>query len=441
MGTPSSENFGKLAHYPRGAGFFVLLRWHFRWGTRPDLDPDKVGTPWTADSFSAASYELGNVVEAVEPKTVDGWLNNETRPYPTTLRTIVAVLFRDSLAYEAWRAELQRAHSDIPARGRVRQDSRTTDAKDTQRPLVGGNQPQTDQASIAATAEQDTIAVINRLTEYFVGRSSDIEAIDSFVKARMEGSPHGLMVITAPPGIGKSALAAHWCKHAGKAVNRHIVRHFCSMSNGAEQTRPEVIYEHVHKQIADIHGEPIGAARHIDALTHLLCKAPSEGQQLVVWLDGIDEANDTVDCFVPYAFGLEETLGDRVCVIVSARAEPKVTPPYLDPWLDGRRAKTHSPKRHDLGKISASDVDGLVERLFAVNKLPAPEGLAPRIFKASDGGWPLFVRNMIDSSIEAIRDGRDIDLGESAESLLGYAKVEIEKLAKLGSGLIDRARR
>jgi WD40 repeat protein len=431
MGTPSSENFGKLAHYPRGAGFFVLLRWHFRWGTRPDLDPDKVGTPWTADSFSAASYELGNVVEAVEPKTVDGWLNNETRPYPTTLRTIVAVLFRDSLAYEAWRAELQRAHSDIPARGRVRQDSRTTDAEETQRPLVGGKRPQTDQASIAATAEQDTVVIIDKLAQHFVGRSSDIEAIDSFAIARMDGDSRGLMVITAPPGIGKSALAAYWCKHAGKAANRQIVRHFCSMSNGSEQTKPEVIYEHLHKQIADFYGQPIGAARHMDALTHLLCKSPPDGQELVVWLDGIDEANGTVDCFVPYASGLEEKLGERVCIIISARAEPKITPAYLAPWLVGERAKTHNPEPYELGKLLPADIEALIKSLFAASDLAAPDGLAERIFKASDQGWPLFVRNMIDSAIVAIREGSDIDLGESPESLLGYAKAEIERLATL----------
>jgi WD40 repeat protein len=431
MGTPSSENFGKLAHYPRGAGFFGLLRWHFRWGTRPDLDPDKVGTPWTADSFSAASYELGNVVEAVEPKTVDGWLNNETRPYPTKLRTIVAVLFRDSLAYEAWRAELQRAHSDIPARGRVRQDSRTTDAEETQRPLVGGNRPQTDQASIAATAEQDTVVIIDKLAQHFVGRSSDIEAIDSFATARMDGDSRGLMVITAPPGIGKSALAAHWCKHAGKAANRRIVRHFCSMSNGSEQTKPEVIYEHLHKQIADFYGQPIGAARHMDALTHLLCKSPPDGQELVVWLDGIDEANGTVDCFVPYASGLEEKLGERVCIIISARAEPKTTPAYLAPWLVGKRAETHKPDPHCLEKLLQVDVKRLIEELFAVNDLNAPQGLAERIFMASEGGWPLFVRNMIESTIEALREGRAIDLDKFPESLQEYALDEIERLEAL----------
>lgn len=431
MGTTSSENFGKLALYPRGAGFFDLLRWHFRWGTHPELDPDKVGTPWTADSFSTASYKLGTVAASVEPKTIDGWLNDNNRPYPKNLETIVAVLFRDSLAYEAWRMEFRRAYAEIAARGRARQGASTTSAEEIQRRLVGGNPPQSDQSSIAATAEQDTVVIIDKLAKHFVGRSSDIEAIDNFVKARMNRGSQGLMVITAPPGIGKSALAAHWCKHAGLAPHRHIVRHFCSMSNGAEQTRPEVIYEHLHKQIADYYGEPIGSARHLDALTNLLCRAPPDGRELVVWLDGIDEANGTVDCFVPYASGLEKTLADRVCVIVSARAEPKIIPAYLDPWLESNRAKTHTPKRHNLEKLLQVDVEALIEKLFKANELTAPKGLAPRIFRASEGGWPLFVRNMIDSSIKDIREGREIDLGESPESLQGYIKVELARLANL----------
>ena len=105
--------------------------------------------------------------------------------------------------------------------------------------------------------------------------------------------------------------------------------------------------------------------------------------------------------------------------------------PLSCPWLVSKRAKTHNPDPHCLEKLSEVDVERLINKLFAAHEQTLPERLAERIFRASDGGWPLFARNMIDSSIEALREGREVDFGESHESLLGYAKVGIDRLATL----------
>ncbi|MFX8285795.1 hypothetical protein ABTL53_19835, partial [Acinetobacter baumannii] len=82
-------------------------------------------------------------------------------------------------------------------------------------------------------------------------------------------------------------------------------------------------------------------------------------------LDGIDEANGKIDCFLPF------TLGSRVCVIVSARAEAKTTPPYLAPWLVEERARSNSPgDPYCLEKLSFFGVRELVNAVFKQFELP-----------------------------------------------------------------------
>jgi WD40 repeat protein len=431
--------------YPENGTYADLLVWHlYVWRTRPDGSTTQRGEqPWGTEAFKEELFR-GATADDEEIQRRNKNFNNWTGEGQKVAAfgfyhdRIVDVVFGNAPKFEIWIKDLKASFKRSSPKGNNILSLKVevaiaalASAGYIPAVVDRSSVRKADDSHIASAAEQDTVVIIERLAEYFVGRSSDIEAIDAFVKARMEGGPHGLMVITAPPGIGKTTLAAHWCKYAGQAENRRIVRHFCSMSTGTTQTKPEVIFEHLHKQIADVHGKTIGPSGHFNALTHLLCKAPPDGQELVVWLDGIDEANGAVDCFVPYATGIDETIGDRVCVIVSARAEPEITPAYLDPWLEGSRAKTHNRNRHELGKLSKDDIEELITKLFTVHKLTAPEGLALRILKASDDGWPLFVRNMIDSSIGALRDGRVIDLGDSPESLLGYAKVEIERLANL----------
>lgn len=446
MPAPLKRHWKHSKQYPAGRSFGELLEWHLHWGTRPNHDKKKLKA-WIAWRFAAAVYGKDTARKDytyfdTETKNLLNWRQGLNHPKgQEVVERIFEILFDHDEEYTDWKNDLAAALTRPVERSPLLKGAPISSgysepafrASPTSR--VPNNYQTADAprsvSGIATTAEQDTVVIIDRLAKYFVGRSSDIEVIDSFVKARMDGGERGLMVITAPPGIGKSALAAYWCKQAGKAENRHIVRHLCSMSNGAEQTRPEVIYEHLHKQVADFYGEPVGPARHMDALTNLLCRAPPNGKELVVWLDGIDEANGTVDCFVPYASGLEEKLGERVCVIVSARAEPKITPAYLAPWLVGKRAETHKPEPHCLEKLLLVDVERLIETLFVANELTVPEGLAPRVFRASEGGWPLFVRNMIESSIKALLEGKAIDLDKFPESLQEYAKDEIERLANL----------
>lgn len=447
--------------YPKNGTYADILVWHLRvWRTRSSGSREtRGGKIWKDADFIDQVFIKSGTSYADRRKAFRSWTGGHKIHAPNVSYhlQVCRVLFGETPKFEAWKEDLTRSIERSRSGDNILQidvsqcidevvrwqnakrlankkrnaslDS-VSETRDTARRKRGMDVQQSS-SGIASTAEQDTVVIIDRLAKYFVGRSNDIEAIDAFVKARMERGSHGLMVITAPPGIGKSALAAHWCKEAGQAENRHIVRHFCSMSNGAEQTRPEVIYEHLHKQIADVHGQTVGPSRHVDALVHLLCKAPPDGRELVVWLDGIDEANGKVDCFAPYASGLSQTIGDRVCIIVSARAEPNTTPSYLASWLVGKRAKTHSHEPYELGRLLLTDIEDLIDNLFAVNDLPVPDGFAQRIFEASDQGWPLFVRNMIDSSIEALLDGRAADLGESPETLLDYAEDEIEHLAEL----------
>lgn len=281
--------------------------------------------------------------------------------------------------------------------------------------------------SIGAAASESVAIVLERLTSFFEGRDEDIANIDDFVTDRMAGKNNGLLIVTAPAGFGKSAVAANWCGYADAMPGRRVARHFCASSAGSNTTSVTKILAHLVMQMARAYDRVPDHSMDVDALVDLLAQTPPDGRELILWLDGIDEAEDAIDCFLP------RKLGEKVCVIISARADKSVIPRYLDPWLSQDLAKSYNPKRLDLEKLTLSGTDQLVRALFQLNLLTANSGLSQRIFHASDQGYTLFVRRMAEDALEAARYGLDVDLGAAPESLIGYAKREYERFEGLAN--------
>ena len=194
---------------------------------------------------------------------------------------------------------------------------------------------------------------------------------------------------------------------------------------GETTTKPENVYASLVGQVADLVEEQPHHLRDEDILANLLGQPAREDLELILWLDGIDEANGSIDAFLP------SRIGARICVIATARANDNTTPGYLSPWLVDGMAKMLNPVRLPLDKLSLSDTCELVDLLFDAHGLQAPTGLAPRIFNASQGGYTLFVRNMAEGAIDAVKQGETIDLGQAPESLRGYAEVELQRLETL----------
>ncbi len=279
--------------------------------------------------------------------------------------------------------------------------------------------------SDGASAATGVEAVIRHLTKFFSGRRDDLNSIDAFVDGRMGGRNNGLLLITAPAGFGKSALAAVWCE-SNTSDRRYVARHFCNAAGGGTATtNPKSALDYLLVQVAAAYDVPIDLSSSDSALLELIKTAPPDDRQLVIWLDGIDEAQGEFPPFLP------EALGERVCLIVSARAPANSTPHYLLPWTTGYVAEKYEAPRYDLERLTKDDLAEFVSDYFGEFDMEVPDGLEAQIYRASDDGYALFSKVMVEDAVKAIQDGRPIDLGAAPLSLGNYAKSQLQRLKQL----------
>ena len=428
---PASPKF-----YPNGGTYADLLYWHlYIWGTRHD-GTRKV---WKPSDFRVAVFGI-NADSPTAIRRLNYWLGGGSPPDPPTANLVMHALFKEEAVFEEWRIDLRLAHktsSGTDENGKKKNINTIADlwkaglkaapdqghAGDAAK--VQGQTPVGTWDGYAFAARENVAQLITGLTEHFYGRGADLAAIDAFVEQRMSGDGRGLMVITAPAGFGKSALAAQWCQRAIRIPDRHVARHFCSASYGTNTTSPKHIHAHLRQQISEVYRVPIDQVDDVDAITKLLSQAPPEQKQLILWLDGIDEAEIVLPCFLP------QVLGERVCVMISARANEKNTPAYLMPWLEDPMARANQAVRRELLKLPEEDVGEMVVGMFQANDLIPPMGLGQRVHRASEQGYALFANNMILTAIEATKNDENIDLGDSPESLTGYAASELRRLRRL----------
>ena len=423
--------------YPKNGTYADLLIWHLKiWWTRPDGSPKSRGTkPWTTSELLSKVFGPNRVDIDNQNNLFKNWtgFKKKERSGSENGRKISQAIFGGQPQFLIWANDLENARVRTNGAGKNRL---TISIERCLADLVanGFTAPSPDVSQspnyrkhIGAAASVGVSLVTAKLGKHFFGRESDLAVIDDFVNARMEGGERGLLLITAPAGFGKSALATAWCDRAEKVPNRYIVSHFCSVLAGKGTTSPKKILANLRRQMAEVYGDGIDASDDDDALIGLLSLAPPNRAQLVVWLDGIDEATASVSCFLP------RKLGDRVCVIVSARAEENATPDYVIEWQNGMLAEPHKPYRHDLGRLSEDDVRKMVDGLFRAQDLTPPNQLAEQIYGVSEGGYPLFARLMADDAARSLIAGDQVDLGLRCASLIDYAEHQLNRLKSLAS--------
>lgn len=428
--------------YPGGAAFAVLLRWHLEsWGTYAKGNATQNSGPWYLKEF--ASLVVGNSVNlsyGTAERNLKNWIKEGAAPpkdKPRVIR-ILEELFGQKECFDQWRNDLIAAWETyynkplFDGAGNATQ-TRNVRLNRTRRDGFEENSSLSLPSShLGADAKHGVKVVADTLAEHYYGRAADLAMVSAFVDARMAGDEAALLIVTAPAGFGKSALAVNWCNSTDSHPNRCVAIHLCSISSGRATTTLDNIFANLHRQIANVYGAAAPTLKDNDAVTGLLAIAPPSDKQLVLWLDGLDEADELVQCFLP------QKLGERVCVIVSARAENKVTPAYIDEWQYGLRAVPHCPHRHPLTKFSQDGVQDLLTGLYLAEGFTPSDGVtkliydaSKRIYNASEQGYPLFARLMSDDALEAMRRGEEVDLGDVPESLANYVARQFKRLKAL----------
>ncbi|MGK3963486.1 NACHT and WD repeat domain-containing protein [Sorangium sp. So ce118] len=169
--------------------------------------------------------------------------------------------------------------------------------------------------------------------EQFFGREDVLAEVDRQILGG--GAARRWLLITGGPGMGKSAILAHWLdrrERLGEKVPHHFLRR-----GVADWDRPEVVAQSLSAQIEAIHpaqAEP--RARPEGRLLGLLDRVSREvlvptGTRLAIVVDGLDEAMTESADLNPLPRFLPHTLPPGVFVLCASRP----TYPHLD-WIEAR---------------------------------------------------------------------------------------------------------
>jgi hypothetical protein len=220
----------------------------------------------------------------------------------------------------------------------------------------------------------------------FGGRAHELAALDAW----LEDAPEPCLLLSAPAGRGKSALLVRWVERLRARPSVAIVFFPISVrfrTNLARSALPALI-----AGVASAYGIP--APGQFDAsipswkatLSALLARSPPAGTQLLIVLDGIDEAADwEVDQDL---FPLE--LPPRVRVVASARAGAQDTD--TEHWLRALGWDHHGWARAmDLHALTPEGVaDVLVRMGVPLDQLGKRVDIVAEIHRLTEGD-PLLV--------------------------------------------------
>jgi hypothetical protein len=265
----------------------------------------------------------------------------------------------------------------------------------------------------------------------FVGRKEAMERLNRFIAA----NPNGVAVVYAPAGYGKTAFLARWIRQVegrwigpagdGEALVEAVC-HFFSTAV-AKSTEPPNAYAHLLAQLARLSNSPFPIPNRDDerwaALHNLLAdRRWPPGVKAVLVLDGLDEAEGKVEPFVP------RPIPDGLFVIVSGRWDGKgKPPPYLKEWARFAEfipleALSEEEIREWLRTTGEGELAQLAEKADFV-----------RTLWEKTGGFPLFIRYLMEDLTQAVPHGRSPEqvLEQTPSGFSEYVREQFGQLAKL----------
>jgi hypothetical protein len=241
-------------------------------------------------------------------------------------------------------------------------------------------------------------SLVEHLTATFVGRAAQVDAIESFIT---DHSSPGYLLVEAPAGYGKSALAAELIKrHAAGALRspRPVDLVYFFVREEGQRNSAAAFCIGVNSQLLTVLGQPLGVPEQIEGARHQLlalwsaaANRPARDRILLLVVDGLDEqAPESVQIIdlLPQETGP----GAKVVVTSRGRPTPVARVPAEHPLHQIRR-----PIRLKLPPLSIADIEELLATRTQDAKLIR---LAPRVHEVTKGE-PLFVRFVCEDVISA----------------------------------------
>jgi hypothetical protein len=219
--------------------------------------------------------------------------------------------------------------------------------------------------------------------------------------AQLVGGDRGAVILRAEAGMGKSVVLSGWAGYRASLPEglpaTTVLRHAFSVRERASSSREGMIASLVRQAAIALGPDQLGGgdARDPGHLTFLLSSDQPIGTQLIVALDGLDEAAEVIDPL---------PLGRGVHVVATCRAEPGETPVVIQKWRDHYGTSGDLYWEIALEPLDAAAVARWLSDATGRGYGPA-DLLAQRALRASEG-IPLFAHYLIPDAIEALRENQ-----------------------------------
>ncbi|MEQ9621144.1 AAA family ATPase [Coleofasciculus chthonoplastes] len=255
------------------------------------------------------------------------------------------------------------------------------------------------------------------LQQPFEGREEEQRQLDDFV----QHNSRGVLLVTSAAGFGKSALLSHWQQTQQEDC---FIAYHCFSYRYQKTRSVSEAYRHLLKQLYLYHnirnGQfPNDPNQMRDILVGMLEKPVSpEGKRLVIVLDGLDEASETLEPFFTW-------LPDGVFVIASARAESEDEPEYLRNWTD-------NAQRLYLKRLRREAIPKWLGQISELVRYSQNQDFVKRLDEIT-GGFPLYLRYLIDELRQAAIKRQDVQgvLRNSPGGFKAYVKEQFRQLAQV----------
>lgn len=256
----------------------------------------------------------------------------------------------------------------------------------------------------------------------FGGRAQDFERLDNWLMER-EGPPYALLA--APAGRGKSALLLRWCEHL--LARRELAIIYFPVSIRFRTNLASVVFPALVALLARLHGENLPGDLHahenvwLGLLHEYLTRPLPGGRQLLLVLDGVDEAAD----WDAGSWLLPEHPPSHLRVVLSARylANDQDAGAWLTRLGWTRAGLACALELYPLDRSGIASV--LTQMGFPLDQLSTRVDLVAELHRLSEGD-PLLIRLYVD------------DLWQRGEHALGLTPEDLHAIRPGLIGYFER---